>query len=197
MRAFQLVIGLVAVAAAGKTASKSDYDDKIKQWRDSTTKESFISQFNKEHKGYAVKGARAERLWVHINDMLDNHAVRFPEGHTTEFSYTLPISHHLTFLPDFVCEFIELLSRVGRKFYYKTLYAIHDEGVQLHHDLFEYIHEVGAAHVMIILCSGYLVIAFLSWLINRFTDGVTPTQRKLNQETRRRAEEYLRSKRDN
>ena len=53
------------------------------------------------------------------------------------------------------------------------------------------------AHVMIVLCSGYLAIAFLSWLVNRFTDGVTPTQRKLNQETRRRAEDYIRSKRDN
>ena len=77
------------------------------------------------------------------------------------------------------------------------LYAIHDEGVQTHHDFFDWINEVGIAHVLLFLCGGYLAIAFLSWLINRFTDGILPSARKLNQETRRRAEEYKASKRNN
>ena len=50
---------------------------------------------------------------------------------------------------------------------------------------------------MVALCGGYLAIATLSWFINRFTDGVLPSARKLNQETRRRAEEYKASKRAN
>ena len=36
----------------------------------------------------------------------------------------------------------------------------------------------------------------VSWVIGRFTDGFTPTQRRLNKETRKRAAEYLAHKRE-
>ena len=39
-------------------------------------------------------------------------------------------------------------------------------------------------------------VSFLSWIVNRFSDGLTPQARALNKETRRKAQEYLASKRD-
>ena len=73
------------------------YSEKVADWRDTNKKESFISSFNSQNKKDKVKGGRADRLWVHLNDLFDNKAVRFTdEG----ISYYLPITHHLTFLPD-------------------------------------------------------------------------------------------------
>lgn len=196
-RAALLCLALAAFATA-KTADRNAYDDKIKRWRSDTDKAKFIKDFNNEQKGSApVKGARADRLWVHINDMLDNHAVRFKDGPGLEFSYYLPITHHLTFLPDFVCESIELASRIIRKVYFSVLYGIHDRGVQHHHDFVDSMVESGLVNAASVACGIYLAFAGFFWLVNRFTDGIFPSDRALNKETRRRAEEYMRSKRAN
>ena len=145
------------------------------------------------HSGHAAHSCPHAR-----SQALHNHAVRFAEGgSSSEFSYTLPITYSLSLLPDVVCDLIELVARICRKVYYAALYAVHDEAVATHHDFFHWINEVGIAHVMLFLCAGYIGIAFLSWIINRFTDGILPSSRKLNQETRRKAEEYKAHKRRN
>lgn len=184
-----LLVGCLALAAAfhGDT-----YEEKVKNWKDQHTQKQFIDAFNRETKGN-LKGGRADRLYKHVISLLDNKGARFTDDGLT---YYLPITHHLTILPDVVAEGIETLMTVLRKVYYGTLEFVHDEAIELHHQALDVFMESGAAKVMTTLCGTYLAFAALSWVINRFTDGLSPTQRKLNKDTRERAAEYIARKRE-
>ena len=183
-------LALLLSFAAGYTGDT--YEEKVKSWKQTHTQEEFIKQFNKEHNAN-VKGGRADRLYKHILSLLDTKAVRFTDNGMT---YYLPITHYLSFLPDFVAEAIEAVTTILRIAYYKGLEFVHDEAIELHHVAIEWLNETGTVHVMLYVCVAYMGVSFLSWIVNRFSDGLTPQARALNKETRRKAQEYLASKRD-
>ena len=128
-----------------------------------------------------------------MNDLLDNGGVRFTDGGIT---YYLPITHHLTFLPDPVADAIEAASSFLRYFYYAGLRLIHADAADKTHDFLHWAEQQGYISVVTGICITYLAFSFLTWLVNRFSDGIWPSERALTRETRRRAEEYLSRKRD-
>jgi hypothetical protein len=124
---------------------------------------------------------------------MDNKGVRFTNDGLT---YTMPVTHYFTFLPDPVADGIEFVSSLGRKAYYGALEFAHDEAIEMQHLAVEWMNESGGVTVLLYLCGTYLTVAMLSWVINRFTDGLWPSDRALAKETRRRADEYIARKRE-
>ena len=185
-----LVVGCLAIAAQAYTGET--HAEKAENWKKEHTQKQFIDAFNRETK-QNVKGGRADRLYKHVISLLDHKGARFTDEGLT---YYLPITHHLTFLPDFAAEAVEWVCTQLRKVYYGVLDFVHDEAIELHHQALDMFLDTGFAKALTYLCGGYLVLAALTWLINRFTDGISPSQRKLNKETRARAEEYIARKRE-
>lgn len=187
-----LFLGLALCAAAQYDDATKSYAERAEEWKKMNTKDQFVRSFNKET-GHNVKGKRADRLYNHVISLLDHKGAQLTDN---GIKYYLPITHHFTFLPDQVAEGIEFISLLGRKVYYGTLEFIHEEAIEIHHKYLDHFLESGAAKVVSFCCGSYIAVAALSWLVNRFTDGVSPTQRKLNKDTRRRAQEYLARKRE-
>ena len=183
---------VAALAACAHGLSEDTYEDKVLNWKSSNSKEQFIRSFNEQH-STKLKGGRADRLYNHILSLFDYKAARFNDKGLT---YYLPITHHLSFLPDPIADAVEKVAALCRAGYYKGLEFVHDEALELHHVFFEWMNDSGTVHVLSFLCFTYIGVAFLSWLVNRFTDGIWPSERALARETRRQAEEYLKRKRD-
>jgi ligand-binding SRPBCC domain-containing protein len=178
--------------AAPKPQEES-YKEKVKNWKSMNKKAEFIKKVRTETKDTKLTGARADRLWRHMNDLLDNGGVRFTADGIT---YYLPISHHLTWLPDPINEAIEFVCRFLRFYYYAALRLIHKDAADLTHDFLEALNKSGWFSLITAMCVTYIAMTSLSWLINRFSDGLWPAERALAKETRRRAEEYLAHKRE-
>ena len=72
MRAL-LVLGLAAYATAYNDFSDKTktHEEKVKEWKDMHSKDSFIRNFNKET-GQNVKGKRADRLYKHVISLLEH-----------------------------------------------------------------------------------------------------------------------------
>ena len=193
MRMFGLALALLALASA----AASSYEEKADQWKKMNSQATFVRTYNEQH-GETLDSVRADRLYKHVLSLIDSKAARFTENPAglPQLSYYLPITHYLSFLPDFVAEAIEALTTILRIAYYKGLEFVHDEAIELHHVAIEWLNETGTVHVMLYVCVAYMGVSFLSWIVNRFSDGLTPQARALNKETRRKAQEYLASKRD-
>ena len=71
-----------------------------------------------------------------------------------------------------------------------------EEAHEFHHNLVEHLNEKGIMQVLLALCGVYLAYSMLSWVVNRFTDGLWPSERKANKETKRLAREYMAKKRE-
>ena len=183
-----LCLATVALVAA---YGEETYEEKAQNWLKQNSKEEFIRSFNSQHKEN-VKGGRADRLYNHMVSLMELKGARFTDNGV---SYTLPVTHYFTFLPDPVADGVEAVMLYGRKAYYKVLELVHDEAIEVQHAAAEWLNESGLLTLMLVLCATYLGVSVLSWFIARFTDGLFPSQRALNQETRRKAEEYLARKR--
>ena len=177
-----------------KANSEKTYEDKVSDWKAQNKKADFISKVKKDTKDNALKGKRADRLWVHMMDLFDNRGVRFTDEGIT---YYLPITHHLTLLPDILCEGIEFVMRFLRFYYYAALHLIHADAIDNHHHAIEWLNKSGWASLITGACLVYLGFSAVSWVIYRFSDGIFPAERAANKETRRLANEYLKSKREN
>jgi len=177
----------------GDPTSQKSYEQRVKEWKESNTKADFISKVKKETGDKKLKGGRADRLWTHMMDLFDNRGVRFADDGGS-ITYYLPITHHLTFLPDILCEAVEFVMRFLRFYYYSALHLIHSEAIDKHHDGIEWLNKSGWASVITGLCMVYLGFSAISWVIYRFSDGIFPSERAENRETRRLAEEYKRMK---
>jgi len=186
---FAVLAASLAVAAA---FTGDTYEEKAKTWKNQNSKEEFIRSFNKQHKAN-LKAGRADRLYRHIVSLLDTKAARFTDNGLT---YYLPLTHHFTFLPDPIADGIEYVCTFLRKGYYLALEKVHAEALEHHHNFFEWMNDSGTVNVLMFLCASYLVVAVFSWFINRFTDGIWPSERALAKETRRRAQEYIARKRE-
>ncbi len=184
-----LVLASVLLLSGSAAGVNAEYKKKVDEFRDNHTKERFLQDFNKE-RDWPVKGRRADRIWEYFNEQLDNGRVNFLDDGSVR--YSLPLSDFLApYLPEAVLVPLEATFKAGRSVHYMALNAI-PESLALHFDLaFEVASDSGALHGFVAVSLGIII---LKWFIFRFTDGISPSQRKMQQETRRRAAEYLKKK---
>ena len=192
MPAARFLVLVLSAATIVAGLEGETHEEKVKNWKNQHTKETFVRNFNKET-GESVKGKRADRLYKHVISLLEHKGAQFTDN---GIKYYLPITHHFTFLPDVVAEGIEYISTLLRKVYYGSLELLHPDAIEVHHNFLDQLLETGAAKVLTWACGSYLAVAALSWFVNRFTDGLLPQQRKLNKQTRRLAQEYAARKRE-
>lgn len=200
MPAKRLIVAALLLAVSSCAALTQDYKDKVEKWRVGNSKEEFLNRASDDIvKGGAKKldKLQKERLWAHFQMLLDHGGVRFKSD--TSIIYSTPItfafSYITRFLPDVLLDGAEMISREGHKLYYGALHIFGESAHEVYHDAVWWMNESGAIYIPLTLCGGYLAIAFLSWMINRFTDGIWPSERRLAKEVRERSTEYLKSKR--
>ena len=187
-----LLFAVALVTPATAAMTKYEYTEKAAEWRKSHSKDDFLSQFNKDLSN-PVEGPRADRLWNYFQEQLDNSGLRFKDDGTVQ--YSLPITHIISpFVPNVVAEGLEAVAKVGRKMWYFFTNMLPHGVHEKHHDGVEWLHETGVIYIMLGAFGMYAILGFLNWLVNRFTDGVWPSERAMVAERRRAAAEYLASK---
>ena len=153
-------MGMGGMGGGYKAPKDKTYEEKVKDWKASNKKSDFISKVKKDTKDPKLTGKRGDRLWTHMLDLFDNRGVRFTDEGIT---YYLPITHHLTFVPDIVCEAIEFVMRFLRFYYYAALHLLHVDAIDKHHAGIEWLNKSGWASLITGGCMVYLGFTAISW----------------------------------
>jgi hypothetical protein len=167
-----------------------EYKKKAKEWREQHTRSDFFREVNKD-RDVPITGPRADRLWAYLEEQFDHGAVVFKDN---GIAYSLPLTHFIP-LPDFFVDLIEAGMRPLRKVYYFAMEMISESAHETHHIYVEWLNEKGVVTVLVGFCIAYISWSVLMWFVNRFTDGIWPSERRLNKHTKKLASDYMAKKR--
>jgi len=179
-----LLAALFAPSAAKFSVlpSLSDkYKEKVKNFRESTTKDDFIKQMDSDSKT-PLSGKQADRMWDYLEAQLHDGRVIFKDDGSMKFS-TPPLQPVAPYLPAALVDSVEFVVEMLRQFvglFYNQLPGhVHDK----HNDMVEWLNDSGTIHLVLGGLFAFIGMSFLRCLYFRLTADSSP-------EIKRKAAEY-------